>query len=60
MTARLIAAAGLNTRRQRQDSTHILSNIKLLTRLGLFVQTITQFLEQLRSEHPGLPVTNMR
>jgi len=54
MTARLIAAAGLNTRRQRQDSTHILSNIKLLTRLGLFVQTITQFLEQLRSEHPRL------
>ncbi|MGC9986839.1 MAG: transposase [Polyangia bacterium] len=54
MTGRLLAAAGLNTRRQRQDSTHILSNIRLLTRLGLFVQTITQFLERLRGEHPRL------
>jgi len=53
-TARLIAAAGLRTGRQRQDSTHILSNIKLLTRLGLFVQTITGFLEALRKKHPRL------
>ena len=54
MTARLIATAGIDTRRQRQDSTHILSNIKLLTRLGLFVRTITLFLERLRDEHPRL------
>ena len=54
MTARLIATAGIITRRQRQDSTHILSNIKLLTRLGLFVRTITLFLERLRDEHPRL------
>jgi hypothetical protein len=53
-TARLIQAAGLRTGRQRQDSTHILSNIKILTRLGLFVQTITQFLAALRQEHPRL------
>ena len=53
-TARLIAGAGLCTKRQRQDSTHILSNIKLLTRLGLFVQTVTKFLEVLRQEHPRL------
>jgi len=53
-TARLIDAAGLRTGRQRQDSTHILSNIKLLTRLGLFVQTVTQCLEALRKEHPRL------
>jgi len=53
-TARLIESAGLRTGRQRQDSTHILSNIKLLTRLGLFVQTVTQFLERLRNEHPRL------
>lgn len=53
-TARLIEAAGLRTGRQRQDSTHIVSNIKLLTRLGLFVQTTTQFLEALRKEHPRL------
>jgi hypothetical protein len=53
-TARLIEKAGLATRRQRQDSTHIVSNIKLLTRLGLFVSTITQFLEALRKAHPRL------
>lgn len=53
-TARLIKAANLRTGRQRQDSTHILSNIKLLTRLGLFVNTITQFLEALRDQHPRL------
>jgi hypothetical protein len=53
-TARLIDKAGLSTRRQRQDSTHIVSNIKILTRLGLFVETITQFLEALRKEHPRL------
>ena len=53
-TARLIQAAELKTGRQRQDSTHILSNIKLLTRLGLFVETITKFLKALRDEHPRL------
>lgn len=53
-TARVIAAAGLSTGRQRLDSTHIVSNIKLLTRLGLFVQTLTHFLHDLRKEHPRL------
>lgn len=53
-TAHVIEAAGLGTGRQRHDSTHVLPNIKLLTRLGLFVQTITQFLEALRKEHPRL------
>jgi hypothetical protein len=53
-TARVINAAGLNTRHQRQDSTHILSNIKVLTRLGLFVQTITHFLRELRRDHSDL------
>ena len=51
-TARIIEAAKLRTGRQRQDSTHILSNIKLLTRLGLFTKTITAFLEALRKKHP--------
>src|ERR1700736_6327855 len=53
-TARIIQEAGLRTHRQRQDSTHIVSNIKLLTRLGLFVQTVTKFLETLRKAHPRL------
>jgi hypothetical protein len=51
-TARIIEAAKLRTGRQRQDSTHILSNIRLLTRLGLFTKTITVFLEALRKAHP--------
>lgn len=53
-TAGLIEAAGLRTGRQRQDSTHIISNIKVLTRLGLFTKTVGQFLEALRKEHPRL------
>src|SRR5713226_6875329 len=53
-TAALIEAAGLRTSRQRQDSTHIISNIKVLTRLGLFTKTVEQFLEALRKEHPRL------
>jgi len=53
-TAKLIKAAGLRTERQRQDSTHIVSNIRLLNRLGLFVATLTQFLEALRRTHPDL------
>jgi hypothetical protein len=53
-TARLLEAAGLSTRRQRLDSTHIVSNIKLLSRLGLFVDTITTFLKELRKEHPRI------
>ena len=53
-TARLIEASGVKTGRQRQDSTHIVSNIRLLTRLGLFVETVTHFLAQLRQEHPRL------
>jgi hypothetical protein len=53
-TARLIEAAGLRTGRQRLDSTHIVSNIRLLTRLGLFVDTITTFLKELRKEHPRM------
>jgi hypothetical protein len=56
ITATLIQAAGLSTKRQRQDSTHILSNIRLLTRLGLFTETIKKFLEALRKEHPRLCV----
>ncbi|MFQ5382371.1 MAG: transposase, partial [Dehalococcoidia bacterium] len=35
---------------QRLDSTHVISNIAVLTRLGLFVETVTKFLRQLRRE----------
>lgn len=54
VTANLIEAAGLRTSRQRHDSTHVVSNMRLLTRLGLFVTTIEKFLEALRKEHVRL------
>lgn len=38
--------------RQRLDSTHVLSNIAVLTRLTLFVETVTHFLKELRNEDP--------
>lgn len=53
-TRRLIVAAALKTARQRHDSTHTVSNIRILTRLGLFTATITKFLEALRADHPRI------
>ena len=38
----------------RLDSTHIMSNIATLTRLGLFCETMRLFLRALRREHPEL------
>ena len=43
-TDRIIAAMGLGTGKQRLDSTHIMSNIAALTRLGLFCETARVFL----------------
>jgi hypothetical protein len=54
VTGKIIKAAALRTARQRLDSTHIVSNIRLLTRIGLFVATITAFLSALRKVHPRL------
>ena len=53
-TDRIIAALGLRTGKQRLDSTHILSNIALLTRLGLFCETIRLFLGVVKRDHPKL------
>ena len=53
-TDRIIAALGIKTGRQRLDSTHIISNIALLTRLGLFCETIRLFLRSLAKKHPEL------
>jgi hypothetical protein len=47
MTARIIEALGVRTDRQRLDSTHIMSNVAALTRLGLFVETARGFLKEL-------------
>lgn len=48
VTSALAEADGLGLGRQRLDSTHVLSNIAVLTRLGLFVETVTHFLRELK------------
>jgi len=53
-TDRIIQALGIRTGRQRLDSSHIMSNIAVLTRLGLFCETIRLFLGAVRREHPEL------
>jgi hypothetical protein len=50
----IIEALGLRTGKQRLDSTHIMSNIAILTRLGLFCETIRLFLGAVKREHPKL------
>jgi hypothetical protein len=52
VTRGLAAADGLDLGRQRLDSTHVISNIAVLTRLGLFVETVTTFLRELKKEAP--------
>jgi len=47
-TDRVLAALGTDVRRQREDSTHILSNFRHLSRLQLFCETIRLFLEAVR------------
>lgn len=55
VTTALMKADGLSAVRQRLDSTHVLSNIAILTRLGLFVETVTHFLRELeRTAEPLL------
>jgi len=45
---------GLSVTKQRLDSTHIRSNMAVLSRLQLFTHTITAFLEKLRKQRPRL------
>ena len=53
-TDRIIRVLGVHVDRQRLDSTHIVSNIAMLTRLGLFCETLRVFLSRLRREHRRL------
>ena len=59
MTGRIIRALGVSTERQRLDSTHIMSNVATLTRLGLFCETARVFLKELGKEskekYEGVP-----
>lgn len=52
MTDGMLQALGLSVARQRLDSTHILSNIARLSRLGLFCETLRFFLRELRKHAP--------
>ncbi|MBF0371698.1 MAG: hypothetical protein HQL52_19855 [Magnetococcales bacterium] len=45
VTDRIIETLGLNTSRQRHDSTHFRSNMANLTRLGLFTRTLEHFID---------------
>ena len=49
----MMKADGLAAVRQRLDSTHVMSNIAVLTRLGLFTETVTNFLRDLRRDAPA-------
>ena len=53
-TDRLFDALGTKVTRQRLDSTHVISNIAVLTRLGLMCETIRHFLKTLAVQHPRL------
>ena len=48
LTGRIIDRFGLDTSRQRMDSTQVVGAMKQLSRLGLFVTTIETFLFKLR------------
>ena len=52
ITRAMAEADGLHLGAQRIDSTHVMSNIAVLTRLGLFVETVTAFLQELRRALP--------
>lgn len=52
MTDKMLRGLGLSVARQRLDSTHIVSNIARLTRLGLFCETIRLFLRELQESAP--------
>ena len=54
MTDAIIVVLGTRVERQRLDSTHVLSNFAILTRLGLFCETIRVALVALRRAHPKL------
>ena len=54
MTDQLIQAVGVDTTKQRLDSTAIRSAMRGLTRLGIVVEAISKFLRELRRRLPDL------
>ena len=51
-TDRILQTLGTKVTRQRLDSTHVLSNIAVLSRLGLLCETLHHFLKTLAVQHP--------
>ena len=52
LTDRLIERVGVDTTKQRLDSTSVKSAIRGLTRLGILVEATSKFLRELRRKHP--------
>jgi hypothetical protein len=53
-TDALIKMFGVDTTKQRLDSTHMLSNMRKMGRIRIFVATIQKFLRVLKRRHPNL------
>jgi hypothetical protein len=51
ITSELLKALGIETWKQRLDSTHIFSNFEVLTRLGLFCETLRIFVAELKKKN---------
>jgi len=51
LTAKLAKVFKVPVSKQRLDSTHIVSNMRRLSRIGLFVAVITRFLKNLKRQH---------
>lgn len=54
LTDQLIDSIGIDTGKQRIDSTGIRSAMRNLTRLGVLVETTSKFLRELKRIHPNL------
>ena len=54
LTDKLIHSVGVNTRKQRIDSTGVRSFMRNLTRLGILVESTSKFLRELRRTYPLL------
>lgn len=52
LTDRLVEQVGVDTRKQRLDSTAVRSAIRGLTRLGILVEATSKFLRELRRNRP--------
>jgi hypothetical protein len=54
LTETMIEKFGVNTSKQRLDSTYIRSNMRILSQIGIFTNTIQKFLRKLRHSNSKL------